>query len=661
SMATLLSFQGKPTRFPRVTAPKTSTLGEIVMNSLRYVFGKAVFLAVLCLGSVLTGCGSGGGTSTASAQPTNCAQPMPQDAQGCVYVGITDAPGDFLTYTVNVTSLSLTRADGVTVQMLPQSTSVDFAQYNNLTEFLTGVSMPPGQYVSGSITLDYSSANIEVQDANGNAVQVTPVDQNGNPITGQLTLSINLDTNSGALHVAPGIPRLLDVDFNLDASNIVNLNNNTVMVQPFLDAEVNPNLNNLIRMRGPLASVNIANSSYVVGLAPFWTAGNGSGHPYGQMTIYTTGNTVYEVNQVGYVGSAGLAALQAAGPTTATVARGTFDFSTNQYVATEVDAGSSAPGGTLDAARGVVIGVSGATVTLRGATIIRSDQSVIFRDDVAVTVGANTKVHEEGDPTGTFAINDISVGQRALVLGTVTNPSATALAMDATGGLVRLEYTRVDAVFLGPDSTGTGMLVNVQSFEGRPMYNTITGQSTNLFNFTGTNSNPADYDIDLNGLSGSSFTANDPVVSYGFVTPFGSAPPDFSAISVADFATAHAYLRAYWGTAGTSQAFSSIDPTSGIVLNLSSNPVFDQLRRGGVETDLTTLPAAPTIIGNPAGGGFAIRQGGTVTVHVTFAGFVTDLTSRLNAGGTVVGFYGKGGFNSSSNTYTANKLAVVMN
>lgn len=633
------------------------------MNTLRYVFARTGLLWLLCLGLVLAGCGSGGGngsTSTAAA-PTNCAAPTPQDQQGCVYVGMTDAPGDFLTYTVGVSSLSLTRADGVTVQMLPQTTSVDFAQYNNLTEFLTGVSMPPGTYVSGSITLNYSNADIQVQDANGNAVQVTPVDQNGNPITGPLTLTIDLDTNSGALHVAPGIPRLLDVDFNLDASNVVNLNNNTVQVEPFLDAEVNPKIDNRIRMRGPLASVNMSNSSYVIGLAPFWTASNGSGNPYGQMTIYTTGNTVYDVNQTGYIGSAGLAALQAAGPTTATIAYGTFDFSTNQYVATEVDAGSSVPGGTLDAARGVVVSVSGTTVTLRGATIIRSDQSVIFRDDVAITVGANTKVHEEGDPTGTFAINDISVGQRALVLGTITNPDAATLAMDATNGLVRLEYTRVDAVFLGPDGAGTGMLVNVQSFEGRPVYNTITGQSTNIFNFTGTNSNPADYDIDLNGLSDSSFTVNDPVVSYGFVTPFGSAPPDFSAISVADFSTANAYLSAYWGTAGNSAAFSSIDPINGIVLNLSSGPVFDQLRRGGVETDLTALPTSPTILGNPAGGGFAIRQGGTVTVHVTFAGFVSDLTGRLNAGATVVGFYGKGGYNSTTNTYTANKLDVALN
>ncbi len=619
------------------------------MNTLGSWFGKILLLISLCMCLALAGCAGGSDSSSTpgSTTTTNCANPTPQDAQGCVYVAVTDAPGDFLTYTVNVTALSLTRADGVTVQMVPQSTRVDFAQYSNLTEFLTGVSMPPGNYVSGSITLDYSSADIQVQDANGNAVQVTPVDQNGNPITGNLTLTIDLDTNSGALHVAPGVPRLLDVDFNLVASNQVDLNNDTVTVQPFLDAEVNPNIDNMIRLRGPLASVDIGDSSYTIGIAPFWTAASGS-NPYGRMTIYTTSNTVYEINQQGYMGSAGLTALETAGPTTATVALGSYNFTTNQYVATEVDAGSSVPGGALDAAQGVVTSVNGDSITVRGATLIRSSQSVSFADDVSVTVGPNTKVREEGQPTGTFTVADISVGQRVLVFGTVT--STNPVDLDATSGWVGMEYTRVDATFNGLDGSGTGMLVNVQGFEDRPI---------NLFDFTGTNSNPADYDIALNGLSDSSFAANDPLVSYGFVTPFGSAPPDFSATSVADFANANALVRANWATPGSTQAFSSVDATTGLVVNLSSNPSTDLLRRGGVIVALSALPASPAILGKSLGG-YAILQNGSVQVHVSFAGFVTDLTSRINAGGTVTGFYSIGGFDSTTNTLSANEIAVIM-
>ena len=48
------------------------------------------------------------------------------DDEGVVAIGLTDTPGDFLTYTVDVTSLTLTKADNTTVvQTLPQRTRID--------------------------------------------------------------------------------------------------------------------------------------------------------------------------------------------------------------------------------------------------------------------------------------------------------------------------------------------------------------------------------------------------------------------------------------------------------------------------------------------------------------------------------------------------------
>jgi hypothetical protein len=566
-------------------------------------------------------------------------------------VGITDAPGDFVTYTVGVSSLLLTRQDNTTVQMVPNATTVDFAKYSNLTEFLSGVAMPPGTYTSGTIVLDYSAANIQVQDSNGNAVKVTPVDQNNNPITGTLSLTITLDSASGTMVIAPGIPRLLDVDFDLDASNTVNYTAGTpttVTVQPFLDAEVNPNITNSIHVRGPLASVNTTNSDYVIGLRPFTAALSGSTNPYGKATVYTTSTTVFEINQQTYVGAAGLTALQAAGALTATEALGNYSFSTNEFTATEVDAGSSVPGDTMDAARGVVTAVSGNTVTLRGTTLIRSTGTVVFQDSVAVTVGPNTKVHEEGQGSGSFTTTDISVGQRLVVFGTVTG--TTTLAMDATSGGARLEYTQVDSTFTS--ANGSGMLVNTQSFEGRPV---------SLFTFTGTNSNPASYDIALNGLSDASFTANDPVRIYGFVTPFGSAPPDFSAKTVADFANANARLHVGWGATPTASAFNQLDGTNGIVFNLTTTPPATQtLGRGGIVVTASSLSPALTVKGDGSPGGYAILQNGTVTVHLLFSNFVSDLTARLSANAKVQGFYAEGGFTATTSVLAANKIAVIV-
>src|SRR5262245_27211189 len=83
------------------------------------------------------------------------------DEAGAVNIGLTDAAGDFLSYTVDVTSLTLTKADGTVVQTLPQRTRVDFAQLADLTEFVTGASIPAGTYVAATLSLDYTTADLE--------------------------------------------------------------------------------------------------------------------------------------------------------------------------------------------------------------------------------------------------------------------------------------------------------------------------------------------------------------------------------------------------------------------------------------------------------------------------------------------------------------------
>src|SRR5215468_7917379 len=93
------------------------------------------------------------------------------DDMGTVNVGLTDAAGDFLSYTVDVTSLSLAKDDGTVVETLPQRTRVDLAQLTDLSEFITAASVPSGTYVSATLDLDYASADIEVDDGTGAAVK----------------------------------------------------------------------------------------------------------------------------------------------------------------------------------------------------------------------------------------------------------------------------------------------------------------------------------------------------------------------------------------------------------------------------------------------------------------------------------------------------------
>ena len=119
---------------------------------------RALFAA--CGGALLllTGCG-GSSSNSDSTQANACTDPS---ACGTAYVALTDADGDFLSYTVDVVSLKLRKANGAEVETLPNRTRVDFAQYVDLTEFISAATIPSGVYVEGTLRLDYTNAAISV-------------------------------------------------------------------------------------------------------------------------------------------------------------------------------------------------------------------------------------------------------------------------------------------------------------------------------------------------------------------------------------------------------------------------------------------------------------------------------------------------------------------
>ena len=87
---------------------------------------KQTLIAMLSIfiAFILSACGgSGTGSTTSNLVPMSCTGTNCGGAQ----LSLTDAQGDFLTYTVDVASLKLNRIDGTTVETIPMSTKVDFA------------------------------------------------------------------------------------------------------------------------------------------------------------------------------------------------------------------------------------------------------------------------------------------------------------------------------------------------------------------------------------------------------------------------------------------------------------------------------------------------------------------------------------------------------
>src|SRR6266702_8027210 len=579
--------------------------------------------------------------------------------EGVVAIGLTDTPGDFLTYTVDVTSLTLVKADGTFVQTLPQRTRVDFAQIVDLTEFMTGATIPAGSYVSATLNVDYTNADIRVDDGNGVPVPVAPaniLDRQGVQVT-TLSMSVQFD-NARQLVIAPLRPSLLDLDFNLAASNFVDMSgiNPVVTVNPLLVADVNPDAPKPHRIRGPLDRVDVQAGSFTLILRPF----NLLQGDHGRVAFLTDSNTTYEIDQTSFRGSAGLSALAAKAQLTATVAVGTLDLTSRRFIATEVIAGTSVSFGASDVLTGNVISrSSGTTFVVKGAELVRSNGTLIFRDTVTVTVASGTtKVIKQGT-VGTFATGDISVGQRVTVLGNLTNATVGATTMDASSGLVRLLVTQLN-----------GSVNNVVGNTVAMTLARIDGRSIGLFNFagtgpTGTDANPSSYQVATGALPLTGITSGTPLKVRGFVKPFGqaTATDDFHAITLIDVTNAPATLVVGWPLLEPAPFQLPFPANGSTVVNLTNAGSLHDIFRGGVDTQLSTAAAdAPTVQAiNPARGLFVIGDNGTVTVYTRLSAYQAALQADLAAGRQARSFVASGGtYFDAARRLTANAMAVAL-
>ncbi len=598
----------------------------------------------------LAACGGGGsGDSSGPIAPSGCTS----SSCGDVYLGLTDADGDFLTYTVDVLSLSLKKANGASVETVPTAPRVDFAQLVDLTEFLSAATIPNGEYVEGSIRLDYANADIEV-DVAGTATPARIVDDAGNPV-GIVDLAIKLD-NRNHLIIAPGRPRFIELDFDLAASNTVgDLTQSPVPVtlRPFVVASVEPVASKEIRVRGPLVSVDTAAGSYVADIRPFHRP-NGN---FGRVTVHTNDQTTWEIDGVPQTGAAGLAALAAESAGTPTAAFGTFTTADRTFTAARVNVGTSVESAQFDAISGSVTARSGDTLTVRGVTLERRDGSVKFlRGDAIVQLGANTKVTKEGGAS-LLTIDAISVGQRIRAFGDASvEDSSGDVTIDATAGRVRLRITNLIGLV---KSTNPGNLtLDVQAFDGH---------RASIFDFTGTGSGTAtdaeadNYEVATGNLNLNLFMPGSPARVFGFVTPFGMAPPDFTGRTVVDFQEVPSLLGVGWLPGGTSAPFFSMN-TTGLTID-AANPALGARHHivlAFQPIDIATLATPVTLIPDAAKPGtFAIGKPHEVEVFSEFSDFVAALTTEL-ATANAVGLVATGHFDAASGDYSTNRVLITL-
>jgi hypothetical protein len=254
---------------------------------------------------------------------------------------------------------------------------------------------------------------------------------------------------------------------------------------------------------------------------------------FGALNVFTDDETTFDIDGTGYQGDDGLAVMELLAQYSAVAVVGDIRLNPRRFLARQVYAGSSVPGGDMDVVRGSLVARAGNSLSVKGVTLFRRDGTIIFNDTVTVALADSTRVSKQlsMDPA---AIGDVSVGQRVTVFGTLTNADVTALELDAANGYVRMEMsslqgTRVDLVAI-PEQP-LPFVVDVSS---------INGRNAGLYDFTGTGSDaasdadPFNYEVNTGALDVAAIAANAPLAVRGHVAPFGQAPLDFDAQTIVD-------------------------------------------------------------------------------------------------------------------------------
>jgi hypothetical protein len=582
----------------------------------------------------------------------------------------------FVTYRVGLASIRLQTSGKSGAVVLPTATMVDFTKLFDLSEVVGAPSVAKGTYTGALITLDYSNAVIIFDDGSLDGVALTPLDAKGGAL-GQVSVQVTLDPSDPLLS-APKQVGLMALNFDLAASNIVNLKDRTVTITPMVAASMSPIDSKQARIRGPLLGASV--TSFASGVTPF----DGSVAGLGQLSITPSNTTTYEINGFVSTGSVGQAQLGALPAHTLTSAFGTLTASNAaappltpatpttpasaatvppstatsgvSFAVSQVVVDSTVQGVGVDRVSGIVSARSGNTMGIEDATLVQNDGTNTFVPGTTiVNVGANTLVTFFGQGVAeVISPQQISVGSSIDVLGTVSNTSTGEALIDASAGHVRLDLSTASGLVT---AQGAGNLaLNLTNLGGR----TITA-----FDFAGSGAAANQYAVATSSLDLTNAVVTAPVVVTGFPNAFGTPPPNFTASTLLDPTTIQAELVIDWSR-GTAAPFTTFD-SSAITLDVHNTGVGPrhQIQIGSQIIDLAGLSSDPMIAPNTTGSPtlFSIGHATSFTSvsFNTYDAFITQLQSELTGGTLATGMTAVGQYTESTFAFSATSITLVLN
>ncbi|MEO7207855.1 MAG: hypothetical protein ABI356_14525 [Steroidobacteraceae bacterium] len=596
---------------------------------------------------------------------------------GSTVVTLTATPSSdpFVAYRVGVASIQLRTSSGKpSLMILPAETTVDFIKVTDLSEVLGAPTVPKGTYAGAEITLDYSTAQIIYDDGSLDGVALAPVDASGKAL-GLVRVIVTVDP-ADPLRSAAKQANRLSFSFNLAASNLINLSNDTVTITPLISASTQAVDAKQTRIHGPLLG---ANSSFLaMGVKPF----DSNTAALGRLSIEPSDTTTYEINGFVSTGAAGQTQIAALPSNTLTTVFGTLTASNSQsmtpttpttpttpyvttptgsitstvtFTASQVLVDGSVQGAGFARVSGTVAARSGNTLGIEEATLVQNGGTeTLVPGTTIVNVGPSTLVtfFGQGAPDAS-SVQQVSVGSVIEAFGTASNTSTGQVLLDASAGRVRLDLTSASGLVTAQGSDSVNL--NLTTYGGRAI---------SAFDFVGSGADPAQYGVSIGTLDLSNSTVGSPVLATGFPNAFASAAPNFTASTLLDPTTIQAELVLDW-SGGTAAPFSSFDGTS-IVLDPATGNFGSrhQIQIGsqiinlvGLASDASITPATSSAVV------FSIGHAASSTVENfdTYPVFVTQLQSELNGTTLATGMTAIGQYTTSSFGFSATSITIFLN
>lgn len=567
---------------------------------------------------------------------------------GTFSVALTDAASDEIdSFTIDVDALTLTKADGAVVSVLSTPVHVDLAELDDLSQVVNVVDVPAGVYEHATITLDFSTATCILV---GQTTPATLLDDNGNPLTGTVTLPL-------ALHGAPAVAlgrrhRVLELDFDLNDSASVDTASNTVTVSPTFVMRVDRREPRTLVAMGQLESVNVDRMRAKVDLE------TPTGLDLGEVEFQFDGGTIFQIDGVAGTGSASLAALAAEPVGTSIEAYGAIEVGTRRIHVSVVAAGLGTWNGGSDIVEGHIVARSGgagadATFTVLGRSINAAHDTFVYNTNFTVTTTFAATHVEQRASASNFTTDQLDIGQRVRCYGTL---SGTTLDATTSSGIVREQPTSIFG-FANDAPSGGALEIDLAR---------VGLRDQSLFDWPGagtTPHDPAHFTLDVGDLGdGLGIASGTPVKARGYFSSFTDPGANFDAdalINLADVGSALVIVDRIGGMdVATDATASQIQFTITGSPGLFEAAIIDQGFAG-----FDPLPTSPTPTVIPAATTdvfFTIDQlTGEATFELDFSKFSQEIADKIANGRRLFVFDALGGYDAPSNTLTAVMACAV--